>query len=168
MFGCIVAGRPVQTNLQQIEPEKFLFLLTNASTINHIVIFQTAPFQPSLGATVYAGSNDSWVYLGFLSNEKPSAVFKLSGNFSGDIQIGISIEPLESVLQMQQQRQLVVPKKPSRLSERLLTSFFNYAMSFVKEDFGEQVVPVKCLQDWYNQTMRKIANDPDFEKNFTQ
>jgi protein Hikeshi len=39
MFGCLVAGRLLQTNLQQIDETHALFELANASTINHICVF---------------------------------------------------------------------------------------------------------------------------------
>ena len=39
MFGCVVAGRPLQTNMQQVDETHALFELPNASTINHICVF---------------------------------------------------------------------------------------------------------------------------------
>ncbi|KAG9291379.1 hypothetical protein G9A89_003483 [Geosiphon pyriformis] len=84
MFGCIVAGRLIQTNLQQIDTNKFVFELPDALTINHIVVFLlgTVPFEPGYAATVHflwPGGEDGWKLLGMLSNEKPSAIFRLRG-----------------------------------------------------------------------------------------
>ncbi|TEB30602.1 DUF775-domain-containing protein, partial [Coprinellus micaceus] len=55
MFGCVVAGRPVLTNLNQIDDTHAYFSLEHASTINHITIFLTGavPFPPGYGATVH-------------------------------------------------------------------------------------------------------------------
>ena len=39
MFGCLVAGRLPQTNLQQIDETHAIFELHDASTINHICVF---------------------------------------------------------------------------------------------------------------------------------
>jgi hypothetical protein len=39
MFGCCVAGRLLQTNLQQIDETKAAFELPAAETINHICVF---------------------------------------------------------------------------------------------------------------------------------
>ncbi|CAG8485210.1 2955_t:CDS:2 [Ambispora gerdemannii] len=88
MFGCIVAGRLIQTNLQQVDVNKFVFELTDAATINHIVVFLlgTISFEPGYAATVHflwpgpsPGGEGTWKLLGMLSNEKPSAIFRLRG-----------------------------------------------------------------------------------------
>ena len=39
MFGCCVAGRLLQTNLQQVDETHALFELPSASTINHVCVF---------------------------------------------------------------------------------------------------------------------------------
>ncbi|KAF8924130.1 hypothetical protein EDD21DRAFT_390853 [Dissophora ornata] len=80
MYGCIVAGRLVQTNLQQVDVNKFTFQLDDAENINHIVVFLlgTVPFQPGYAATVHLlWPNKTWQLLGMLSNEKASAIFRL-------------------------------------------------------------------------------------------
>ncbi|KAI9257278.1 hypothetical protein BDA99DRAFT_515990 [Phascolomyces articulosus] len=111
MFGCIVAGRLVQTNLQQVDVNKYVFELSDAQAINHIVVFLlgTVPFQQGYGATVHLlWPNKEWQFLGVLLNEKPSAIFRLrqtnnnnSNNMQGSVPatLGISIEPLEIVQQ---------------------------------------------------------------------
>ncbi|KAI9017385.1 hypothetical protein BC832DRAFT_22303 [Gaertneriomyces semiglobifer] len=86
MFGCIVAGRLVQTNLQQVDMTKYVFELEQPAEINHIVVFMTGaqPFPPGLAATVHflwpsLSRSPQWQFLGMISNEKPSAIFKLGG-----------------------------------------------------------------------------------------
>ncbi|KAF9994179.1 hypothetical protein BGZ80_000971 [Entomortierella chlamydospora] len=128
MFGCIVAGRLVQTNLQQVDVNKFTFQLDDAENINHIVVFLlgTIPFQPGFAATVHLlWPNKTWHLLGMLSNEKASAIFRLKtannprshspiANSSGNdmsmdtpdtssaapitATLGISIEPIDNVM----------------------------------------------------------------------
>ncbi|PRP80618.1 hypothetical protein PROFUN_11561 [Planoprotostelium fungivorum] len=129
MFGCIVAGRIVQTAPQQVSDSKYLFLLENGNTINHLVVFLTGttPLPAGFGAGIYFGwpPYTDWRFLGYMSNEKPSIVFKVGGNSSGPqttvvaggvvevdmgtaepnvvVQLGISIEPLAQ-LEMQDQQ----------------------------------------------------------------
>ncbi|KAH7928867.1 DUF775-domain-containing protein [Leucogyrophana mollusca] len=85
MFGCCVAGRLLQTNLTQVDETHALFEVPAASSINHICVFLlgTVPFPEGYGATVHffwPGKGSQ--LLGMLSNEKPSAIFRLRGTFS--------------------------------------------------------------------------------------
>jgi hypothetical protein len=48
MFGCCVAGRLLQTNLQQVDDTHALFELPAASTINHVCIFLLGTSKSSL------------------------------------------------------------------------------------------------------------------------
>ncbi|KAF8812816.1 DUF775-domain-containing protein [Phlegmacium glaucopus] len=85
MFGCCVAGRLLQTNLQQVDETHAYFELTNASTINHICVFLlgTLPFPDGYGAAVhFFWPGKGFQLLGMLSNEKPSAIFRLRGTFT--------------------------------------------------------------------------------------
>lgn len=81
-------------------------------------------------------------------------------------EIGISIESL-SVL-VQQNSNKLVPAQPSSvmLVQRLAENLFNYLSSFAKPASAfvgggfDPVIPSKALQDWYNNTLRKLQNDP--------
>ncbi|KAJ1667706.1 hypothetical protein IW140_001236 [Coemansia sp. RSA 1813] len=115
MFGCIVAGRLVQTNIQQVDVNKYVFELSDAHSINHVVVFLlgTIPFEPGYAATVHLlWLNKSWQLLGALSNDKPSAIFRLKSTITPEeaarmsgtnAELGISIEPLQAVEQQIQQ-----------------------------------------------------------------
>jgi len=85
MFGCCVAGRLLQTNLQQVDETHAYFELPNASAINHICVFLlgTVPFPDGYGAAVhFFWPGKGFQLLGMLSNEKPSAIFRLRGTFT--------------------------------------------------------------------------------------
>jgi len=64
-----------------------VFELPAASTINHITVFLlgTIPFPEGFGATVhFHGPSKGFQLLGMLSNEKPSAIFRLRGTFDSN------------------------------------------------------------------------------------
>ncbi|PIL29323.1 hypothetical protein GSI_09374 [Ganoderma sinense ZZ0214-1] len=123
MFGCVVAGRPLQTNLQQIDETHAIFELPSAGSINHVSVFLlgTVPFPDGYGATVhFFWPGKGFQLLGMLSNEKPSAIFRLRGTYTAQSTdthavftgaasdaspsnltaiLGLSIEPLPQILQ---------------------------------------------------------------------
>ncbi|KAL0946292.1 hypothetical protein HGRIS_012541 [Hohenbuehelia grisea] len=87
MFGCCVAGRLLQTNLQQVDDTHAYFELPAASTINHICVFLlgTVPFPDGYGASVhFYWPGKGFQLLGMLSNDKPSAIFRLRGSFTSN------------------------------------------------------------------------------------
>uniref|UniRef100_A0A3Q2V942 Protein Hikeshi n=1 Tax=Haplochromis burtoni TaxID=8153 RepID=A0A3Q2V942_HAPBU len=92
MFGCLVAGRLVQTDAVQLAPDKFLFNLSDYENVNHVVVFMlgTVPFPAGMGGAVYfsfpdpASGGPVWQLLGFITNDKPSAIFKISGLKAGE------------------------------------------------------------------------------------
>uniref|UniRef100_A0A3Q0S5L4 Protein Hikeshi n=1 Tax=Amphilophus citrinellus TaxID=61819 RepID=A0A3Q0S5L4_AMPCI len=92
MFGCLVAGRLVQTDAVQLAPDKFVFNLPDYENVNHVVVFMlgTVPFPVGMGGAVYfsfpdpASGGPVWQLLGFITNDKPSAIFKISGLKSGE------------------------------------------------------------------------------------
>ncbi|KII91494.1 hypothetical protein PLICRDRAFT_38256 [Plicaturopsis crispa FD-325 SS-3] len=163
MFGCCVAGRLLQTNLQQVDETHALFELPAAGTINHICVFLlgTVPFPDGYGATVhFFWPGKGFQLLGMLSNDKPSAIFRLRGTFSADATsanptaftntvsggagdnvtavLGLSVEPLSTIEPQiaTLHSALVRPgsdpsKDPTLLAERIVKHLFNYISGFV-------------------------------------
>ncbi|KAI1297289.1 Protein OPI10 -like protein [Halotydeus destructor] len=85
MFGVVVSGRLPQVDFENVDQNKFLITIPEAGSINHVVVFMTgsAAFPPGMGASVYFSWPDpnmppSWQYLGILSNDKPSAIYKIT------------------------------------------------------------------------------------------
>jgi hypothetical protein len=81
MFACLVSGRLVQTNYHQVADDKIVFSLDNATAIHHVVLFLTGsqPLPDGLGAVIYFGwpPYEHWQTMGWISNDKPSAIFKV-------------------------------------------------------------------------------------------
>jgi hypothetical protein len=105
------------------------FDLPDYENINHVVVFMlgTIPFPEGMGGSVYFSYPDSngvpmWQLLGFVTNGKPSAIFKISGlkpteesqhpfgamnivQTPSVARIGISVESLDSLAQQTPVRQ---------------------------------------------------------------
>lgn len=227
MFGCIAAGRPVQTNLNALTPTQYVLSLPTspAQQLNHLVVFllPEASLPPDTAASVYIQLSPSqpFILLGAIGNEKPSAIFRIKGLSAapagegevdiddmtdesstgvgvGDtsagsssettiITLGISIEPLSSVLaslyslpstiqSAQTPRtatpasgQIVLANSKAQtvlsLAGRIIKNAANYLGSFaVKADVPGQgvmdVVPLKAFQDWWVKFEKKVEFDP--------
>lgn len=194
MFGVIVSGRLVQTNFQNIDNTKFVTIIPDADSINHIVVFLTGaqPFPDVLGGSVYFSWPDpnaapSWQLLGFITNLKPSAIFKISKlkpdpsnivtpfgvqPISHVAQIGISIEPLQQ-LELQTPNALGTPSNANsfmEFSNKMLENFFNYIASFavtpnqILGNTTDNFVPLNTVQQWYINFQRRLEQNPNFWK----
>jgi len=194
MFGLIVSGRLVQTDFVQVpnDPAKFVVNIPQADGINHVVLFLTGvtPFPQGFGAQIYFCWPDPqnqivWHLLGHLTNDKPSAIFKISNlkkscdpsSLAGPMnsmlfgersqssvhnaQIGISIEPLETILQSTP----VEHTDPSTVStfveftQKMLTNFVNYVTSFGGDT---DHISMRIVQQWYDSFQRRLQADPNF------
>ncbi|KAB7501135.1 Protein Hikeshi [Armadillidium nasatum] len=196
MFGLIVSGRLVQTDFSQVGETQFVVTLPEADSIKHIVIFLTGvqPFPDGFGGAVYFSWPDentslSWHLLGNISNEKPSAIFKISGlktdasSFSQGLflkqqsvahhaQVGISVEPLQQIIGLTP----VTNSEPSSLpsfvefSKFVCENVYNYASGFAQTPNqivpvpNENYLPLSILTRWYEYFTRKLEQNPNFWK----
>lgn len=193
MFGLVVAGRPLQLNPQQVAANKFIFTITEASTVNHLVVFLTGSinFPDGFGASVFVAWPPALVpqFLGFLSSSKQSAIFKISSDdkkppvFPGipDIaQLGLSVEPLsdiEASIAAAQQRtgvslstEKLAYTDKSDLPKKVVENFYQYCSSFGTTDLqaamrsSSEVIPSNVLTKWYNNVSSKLKADPTYFK----
>eukprot|EP00040_Diaphanoeca_grandis_P013956 m.70553 g.70553 ORF g.70553 m.70553 type:complete len:193 (-) comp24241_c0_seq1:84-662(-) len=191
MFGLIPAGRLLDTAPTCVDQTKFLFQLQNPETVNHIVVFMTGTtaFPDGYAGSIHfalPGPNPGWQLIGFISNTKPSAIFKLSTlqpqsaskvNFgvvqnTQAAQIGISIEP---ITELSQKTPDAAAKAPTMMDfelykSKMLDSLFNFVSSFSisREEVGmrpEQIyVPLSSLSRWQEYFKRQLTLDPLFWK----
>ncbi|XP_071506885.1 protein Hikeshi-like [Diadema antillarum] len=198
MFACLVAGRLVQGQAQEVDPTHFVFNIDNPTNINHVIIFLTGamPFPDGMAGAVHFGQPEaggmSWHYLGFISNEKPSVIFKISGlkgtqpvnnsffsqpqlgtaPLSSSAQIGIAVESLDQIKQQTPAANTQASSVGSfmEFSQKMLENFYNFASSFaITQDQmtpqpGVQFIPANVLNKWYENFQRKLAQDPNFWK----
>ncbi|XP_011501346.1 PREDICTED: protein OPI10 homolog [Ceratosolen solmsi marchali] len=195
MIGIIVSGRLVQTDFQQIEENQFLITVPDADNINHVVVFLTGtvPFIDGMGGAVYFSWPDSnappnWQFLGYISNNKPSAIFKISnlkrnhefensnleifgiGKISHVAQVGISVEPLSILEQQAAVTTANATNSFIEFAQKMITSFLNYVSSFsvtqaqMTANPTENFVPLSTIQGWYETFERRLQQNPNFWK----
>ncbi|MBN3276836.1 HIKES protein, partial [Polyodon spathula] len=203
----------VQTDVQQVAEDKFVFNLPDYETANHVVVFMlgTVPFPGGMGGAVYFSYPDPsglpvWQLLGFITNEKPSAIFKITGlksagmikvgpsspghcsnpvlncliepDFCSDLaageggqhpfgmmsipqtpsvaQVGVSIEPLEQLLQQTPVASAAVSTVDSftQFTQKMMDSLYNFSSSFavtqaqMTPNPSEVFIPASVILKW--------------------
>lgn len=190
----------MDTNVQEAGVNQFYLTLEQVENVNHIVVFLTGqlPFSDGFGGGIHFGLSSpeggvSWQFLGYISNDKPSAIFKITNiKPSGGSQhpfgpammaslallahttalIGISVEPLTDLVQQtpQQNTQASTVDSHVEFSQKMIENFFNFASSFAvipgqgPISVTDSYVPLAVVQQWYDNFMRKMQLDPSFWK----
>jgi len=199
MFGLIVSGRLVSTTWEQASPTNVIAEIQDADSVNHVVVFLTGamPFPEGMGGAVYFswpqpdGGNQVWQLLGNISNNKPSAIFRIgrlkrSGNDENEnmtnsfmelgqaprnnAMVGISVEPLVVIEGQTPAAQTEASSVSTfmEFSQKMLENLFNYSSSFALSASdarcrpGETFVPFSVLQQWYSNFERRLQQNPNF------
>ena len=198
MFSIVVPGRPCITNPVAVQPNQFAFAFPLFPQFSHLVVFLNpgSALPPDAAAAVYIQLPNAQEFrlLGALGHDRQSAIFQLHlpghtgqddqapevimsdgsggpvGTVSGDINVGISVEPAGNV-----QAQLSTlptdtlstalvrrPLSTKLLAQRIIKNAFNFLASFAGGSGGNEVIPLKSFQDWWAKFERRIENDPGF------
>ncbi|ORX36269.1 hypothetical protein BD324DRAFT_628116 [Kockovaella imperatae] len=182
MFGAIVAGRLVQTNLQQIDDTHFVFPLEQPYDINHLTVFLlgTIPFPDGYGASVhFAWPGKDYIPLGVLTNAKPSAIFRVrklvppsgqSSSSSPPANLGIEIAPQPQIEEIASRlasgdmrgKEVAERVDVGKVAEKVVKNLFNYLHSFGGGEVNltpDTPIPLSFFEKWYANFTRKIEND---------
>ncbi|VDK40533.1 unnamed protein product [Taenia asiatica] len=167
-------------------------IVVSFSISNHVVVFLTGqvPLPEGYGAggklsqiiahIISSLWYTSWSYLGYLSNDRPSAIFRVSGLKSSNIsnlsigntvtaQVGISIEHLA---ELAGQTSAIENSNSAGVDDNMrFTQFaaenlYHFAAGCAQEVPGtsEAYVPISAVKRWYDTIRRKLSLDPNFWK----
>lgn len=129
----------------------------------------------------------NWQFLGYISNNKPSAIFKISnlkknhefehtnlGVFGQKIshvaQIGVSVDPLHLIEQQAAEATANSTNTFIDFAQKMITGFMNYVSSFsvtqgqMVPNPTENYVPLSTIQGWYQTFERRLQQNPNFWK----
>jgi hypothetical protein len=123
---------------------------------SHFALFFTQPPPPGYGAAIYHQSRpgtDEWTLLGYLTGEKPSAIYRLSEGLGYASTLGIDIEPVSSFPMLPP---AVMQPNSNAAVVKVLESLYNYVMSFTGDPTNQvQAIPIKLFNDWYASMMKR-------------
>lgn len=159
VVGVVLPSHPVFTQPQVISSNKYIYVLP-MPTGQHIAVFLTTPLPADHGAALYfhaSPESTEWLYLGCLTADKPSAIYRVEG--AGVAQLGIDIEPLHTLSSNALTSSVSYSALPS-MASKILDNLYNYVMSFNATEY----IPAKVFTDWYNGMCKKLANDPNLFK----
>ncbi|KAI6189547.1 DUF775 domain-containing protein [Aphelenchoides bicaudatus] len=194
IFGVIVAGRALQTNFIQASEREFVIELPQSDSINHLVVLLTGVqlFPDNIGGSIYiqwpgeGGAN--WHYLGFISNSKPSAIFKIAQLAShkseqpdslfqsssvvaiGNVMLGIIAEPLNDIASKTPAVTAASNQSTvSQFAQKMTSNLVDYLSSYIvniPDPSGRvtEFIPVKAVQSWYQNFERRLQTNPNFWK----
>jgi hypothetical protein len=183
MFAVIIPGRPCLTNMVTVSETQLAFSFPLAPHFSHVVLFMlpgnSLPDGTAAAVYMQLPGESQFKLLGAVGNEKQSAIFKVNlgdemmngMNGSGDINLGISVEPVASIqaqlanLQTESATSTALVKRPPStkiLAQRIIKNAFNFLASFSGSAGGQEVVPLKSFQDWWKKFEGRIENDPGF------
>jgi len=162
------------TEFEEIESGKMVCLIPDAAGIKEICVSLLRPEIPEgFGIGVfYTTDGENWNYLGRLSLESPSAFYRAAWNTDqceqvGDVQLGLSLEPLETLSalvtadQVEEQKTVDSATFIARDLHKYLTSFART----VPEGTGYKdviMVPANTVDKWLERFAEKHNRTPFF------
>ncbi|KAF9869214.1 hypothetical protein CkaCkLH20_13304 [Colletotrichum karsti] len=192
LFGIVPAGQPLLTEPTSTPSDtSFLYSISVARPFSHITVmllpgimlpadtaaaiyFATAS---DVAAAAASGQTPNFRFLGGIGTGKESATFKIgAGNGDaqnpGNVMIGISVEPADSVASRIQELSANKSANPSTtsqpstqlLAQNIIKNAFNFLASFsgTAGPGGVEVVPLKAFEEWWKKFESRVRSDPSF------
>lgn len=181
LFACMIPGRPIITQFQQITPDKMVTSVPAPHHIRQFSISLLRPIQESFGVGVYFSLQRQdqqqldWMFLGTLSNLNPTDFFRLC--FLDDytenqlnsltLHIGVNLEPLQA-LQEHVPAERIENTKALQSARSIASDLHKYITSFQLDPRnppkGSQVcvLPNNIFDRWYERFSNRHEKEPYF------
>ncbi|CAL5219406.1 g1234 [Coccomyxa viridis] len=139
--------------------------------LKEVSLFLAQPnvLPPGQALGLYISVSGEWQWRGFVSNDHPSEVMPLQwpeisgGSLTGTnhpaVQLGVSLEPLEEVVQ----REGTKLASRQEFAKRVALDLFRFMESFNKGVQGDTLIlPTNCLELWFQKFDSKFRRNPEF------
>lgn len=172
-FGVVIPGRPVLMDFQMIDTSKAITIIANPSTVPELSFFilpnQISCIPYGYGAILYYSISpfQHWSIIGCITPDKPSGTFRTGWTTNEEIiqspmiQLGVSIEPLETIHNLN----LINSGYEDRFAfaHKIALDLFQYMTSFSQSSQpGIMQVPTNIFDRWLEKFERKYKLDPNF------
>lgn len=170
MLGILVPGSPIITG-GPIVSNNVVVDINNPKTVNSISMFLTDKIPDDCGVSLYYSvpPYTSQQFIGCVCNQRPSDTFNTGWslnqnvNVYNTIKVGAQIEKLANI-EMAYKQQIKTDVNQD-FAKRVASNLYHYLDSFNENKSNIQdklVLPINCLDNWYNKFMQKYQNDPNF------
>ena len=160
-FCCYVPGHPVveASAFKQIAPNRWVVELSSATPINELAAFITQPLAADQALACHVASapfeEAQWHFLGGITNQAPSVVFKTRYVWSArdavptTIQFGVELQPASQLAATPPEK---VSAEVLEAARRIGQDLYEFAASF-------DIVPSELLNKWLSRFTDKCRRD---------
>lgn len=190
LFGVIIPGCPVQTDVQQIDSGRWTLQLGYAP--DNFVVFLTMaePLPAGYGISIFLAREDtmSFQYVGALTQQRASTILKVPTTFLNADQpirvvLGLALEREEELINLgvtqEQPLQQVQAATKVAIAERILEDLYGFVASYARSinwggdsyagnglsgvEPGDYVVmPTSFVDKWRTRVQTKMQKDASF------
>mmetsp|Transcript_3626 Transcript_3626/g.10877 ORF Transcript_3626/g.10877 Transcript_3626/m.10877 type:complete len:180 (-) Transcript_3626:514-1053(-) len=173
MFGLCINGRPVITDFQQVDANKFAVEVPAAESIHELAFFLLpgSALSDDYIACLYASAEpfEEWLLLGSVTTDTPSSIchvkWKNPVGAGSSARFGVSIEPKGMSAALTGSRMLrsssFAAEDVKEFAKAIATDLFRYLDSY-GHSAGPQAMNI--LDKWFLRFSKKMEHDPDFWK----
>ena len=171
--GVVIAGRPLLHEWTQVG-DKLMLDVLHPSTVNELSFFMLpgAQLPQGMGVALYYSlpPYELWNILGAVHEGAPSGVFRTGwkGRFANQsitLRLGVSVEPIESIQNLEQVKGLETTYDRADWGRKLALDLYTYMGSFAQPmpGGGEAiVVSASVLDKWMKRFEARYGKDPNF------
>ena len=161
-FGLVVAGQPVVTEFARVDANKFSCVLSDPLSIEHLTFFLLPGARPPpCGVVLYYSPPPfrDWRFIGALTCERPSAVFRTRWRSVADlqgvqrVQIGVAVESPEFAANLKS----IEPRDDvADVALNVASNLHSFVSSFGAN------IPADVVDRWIKKFEAKYRRDPTF------
>lgn len=171
LFGLVIPGFPLITELTQIGEVNWMLELPAPNSINTITVFLTNPLPEGMAAalsfTLPPYTNIE--FLGAIANTRPSDTFNTSWalnpevNTQTNVRLLISLEPIATIASLVENKMTTDMRQ--EYAKKVALNLFRFMESFNQNtgQYGEfLVLPSNIIDKWLEKFEFKFKFDPNF------